>query len=115
MVGGHFYHALREKTVESADVHKSPERACHLAKTAFDDAVLSVDLSDDSFDQTVRDSMAILQLLMDDLVLWSGEMQGQLASIFYIVTDGVFILLLFIVEDQKWSLIDTPYVFLGAC
>ncbi|RDB22763.1 Protein BMH2 [Hypsizygus marmoreus] len=57
------------------DVRQSPERACHLAKNAFDNAVLSVDVSDPGFDQTIKDSMAILQLLRDDLILWSGEMQ----------------------------------------
>ena len=59
-----------------ADVRKSPERACHLAKNAFDDAVLSVDTSNAKFDQNVRDSMAILQLLMDDMLLWSEELKG---------------------------------------
>ncbi|KAF8076348.1 14-3-3 domain-containing protein [Lyophyllum atratum] len=57
------------------DIKTSPERACHLAKSAFDDAVLSVDASDPG-DQVLRDSMAILQLLRDDLILWSGEMKG---------------------------------------
>ncbi|TFK43564.1 14-3-3 domain-containing protein [Crucibulum laeve] len=55
------------------DVRKSPERACHLAKSAFDDAVMSVDPSEIIMDQTMRDSMTILQLLKDDLILWSTE------------------------------------------
>lgn len=58
------------------DVRKSPERACHLAKSAFDDAVMSLDSSDSTLEQTLRDSLMILQLLRDDLILWSGEMQG---------------------------------------
>ncbi|KAF5387638.1 hypothetical protein D9615_000380 [Tricholomella constricta] len=57
------------------DIKQSPERACHLAKSAFDDAVLSVNASDPGMDQTLRDSMAILQLLKDDIILWSGEMK----------------------------------------
>lgn len=57
------------------DIRMSPERACHLAKSAFDDAVLSVDATDPGMDQTLRDSMAILQLLKDDLILWSGEIK----------------------------------------
>ncbi|KAJ3869662.1 MAG: 14-3-3 domain-containing protein [Lentinula lateritia] len=59
------------------DVRKSPERACHLAKSAFDDAVMSLDSesADASMAQTIRDSLQILQLLRDDLVLWSKEIQ----------------------------------------
>ncbi|KAJ4478030.1 14-3-3 domain-containing protein [Lentinula aciculospora] len=59
------------------DVRKSPERACHLAKSAFDDAVMSLDSesSDTTMAQTIRDSLQILQLLRDDLVLWSKEIQ----------------------------------------
>jgi len=53
------------------DVRKSPERACHLAKSSFDDAVMSLD----SEAPTIRDSLQILQLLKDDLVLWSKEIQ----------------------------------------
>jgi 14-3-3 protein epsilon len=60
----------------SIDVRKSPERACHLAKSAFDDAVLSLKPSNPGIDQTLRDSVTILQLLKDDLILWSEEMQG---------------------------------------
>ncbi|KIJ70018.1 hypothetical protein HYDPIDRAFT_35459 [Hydnomerulius pinastri MD-312] len=55
------------------DVRKSPERACHLGKHAFDEAVACLD--DSSSVQVMRDSMMILQLLRDDLVIWSGEMQ----------------------------------------
>ncbi|KAF9075866.1 14-3-3 domain-containing protein [Rhodocollybia butyracea] len=60
------------------DVRKSPERACHLAKSAFDDAVMALDsesTSDPGVAQTIRDSLQILQLLRDDLVLWSKEIQ----------------------------------------
>ncbi|KAG5646612.1 hypothetical protein DXG03_002916 [Asterophora parasitica] len=57
------------------DIKQSPERACHLAKSALDDAVLSVDVSDPAMDQTLRDSMAILQLLKDDIILWAGEIR----------------------------------------
>jgi 14-3-3 protein epsilon len=55
------------------DVRKSPERACHLAKSAFDDAVGILEQPNANLRQTVRDSMMILQLLRDDLILWSGE------------------------------------------
>ncbi|KAL0949922.1 hypothetical protein HGRIS_009950 [Hohenbuehelia grisea] len=57
------------------DVRKSPERACHLAKSAFDDAVLTLNSPESGGMQNLRDSLMILQLLRDDLILWSAEMQ----------------------------------------
>ncbi|KAG0709596.1 14-3-3 domain-containing protein [Suillus ampliporus] len=60
------------------DVRKSPERACHLGKHAFDEAVACLD--DSSSMQVMRDSMMILQLLRDDLVIWSSEMQRDAVS-----------------------------------
>jgi 14-3-3 protein epsilon len=56
------------------DVFKSPERASHLAKHAFDEAVHSLDESTAA--HSLRDSLMILQLLRDDLVLWSMEMNS---------------------------------------
>ncbi|KAG7096993.1 hypothetical protein E1B28_004388 [Marasmius oreades] len=55
------------------DVKKSPDRACHLAKSAFDDAVLSPQASDPGLAQTIREALQILQLLKDDLIAWSKE------------------------------------------
>ncbi|KIK36442.1 hypothetical protein CY34DRAFT_779154 [Suillus luteus UH-Slu-Lm8-n1] len=46
------------------DVRKSPEKACHLGKHAFDEAVACLD--DSSSMQVMRDSMTILQLLRDE-------------------------------------------------
>jgi 14-3-3 protein epsilon len=54
------------------DVFKSIERASHLAKHAFDEAVQSIHLSEPA--ETFSDSLTILQLLRDDLVLWANEM-----------------------------------------
>ena len=56
----------------------SPDRACHLAKQAFDDAIAELDsLSEESY----RDSTLIMQLLRDNLTLWtssdSGDAEGQ--------------------------------------
>ena len=45
-------------------------RACYLAKEAFDDAIPELDnLSEDSY----KDSTLILQLLRDNLTLWTSE------------------------------------------
>jgi len=55
------------------DICHSPERACFLAKHAFDEAIVIA--SDPLFPaQSLEDSLMILQLLKDDLLLWSEEM-----------------------------------------
>jgi 14-3-3 protein epsilon len=56
------------------DVRKSSERACHLAKHAFDEAIISL-TEKTALEEAVRDSLMILQLLRDDLILWSGEIR----------------------------------------
>ncbi|KAH8118782.1 14-3-3 protein [Phellopilus nigrolimitatus] len=56
------------------DVLNSPERACHLAKHAFDEAVAMLDQMPEA---TYRDSLLILQLLRDDLMLWFKEIQER--------------------------------------
>lgn len=52
----------------------SPERACHLAKQAFDDAVGELDSLPEA---SYRDSTLIMQLLRENLTLWSIDMQGN--------------------------------------
>ena len=52
----------------------SPDRACHLAKQAFDDAIAELDsLSEESY----RDSTLIMQLLRDNLTLWTSSDGGD--------------------------------------
>lgn len=60
---------------------KSPERACHLAKHAFDEAVQSLDSEDEGplHGQNLRDALMILQLLRDDLILWFSEVENGLS------------------------------------
>jgi 14-3-3 protein epsilon len=56
------------------EILNSPDRACHLAKQAFDDAIAELDtLSEDSY----KDSTLIMQLLRDNLTLWTSDMQGN--------------------------------------
>jgi 14-3-3 protein epsilon len=56
------------------EILNSPDRACHLAKQAFDDAIAELDtLSEDSY----KDSTLIMQLLRDNLTLWTSDMQGD--------------------------------------
>jgi len=46
------------------------DRACNLAKSAFDDAIAELDtLSEESY----KDSTLIMQLLRDNLTLWTSE------------------------------------------
>lgn len=52
----------------------SPDRACQLAKTAFDEAIAELDaLSEESY----KDSTLIMQLLRDNLTLWTSDMQAD--------------------------------------
>lgn len=57
------------------DVAQSqPDLACSLAKQAFDDAIADLDtLGEDSY----KDSALIMQLLRDNLTLWTSEMQDE--------------------------------------
>eukprot|EP00742_Colponemidia_sp_Colp-10_P000185 GILJ01000208.1.p1 GENE.GILJ01000208.1~~GILJ01000208.1.p1 ORF type:complete len:275 (+),score=51.05 GILJ01000208.1:75-827(+) len=54
------------------EVLNSPERACHLAKQAFDDAIAELDNLDE---EQYKDSTTIMQLLRDNLTLWTSDMQ----------------------------------------
>lgn len=50
---------------------RSWTRACHLAKQAFDEAISELDaLSEESY----KDSTLIMQLLRDNLTLWTSDM-----------------------------------------
>ncbi|XP_073061389.1 14-3-3-like protein D isoform X1 [Primulina eburnea] len=52
------------------EILNSPERACHLAKQAFDEAISELDtLSEESY----KDSTLIMQLLRDNLTLWTSD------------------------------------------
>ena len=49
-------------------------RACTLAKQAFDEAIAELDtLNEESY----KDSTLIMQLLRDNLTLWTSDMQGE--------------------------------------
>ncbi|KAM3594533.1 uncharacterized protein V6R79_009474 [Siganus canaliculatus] len=52
------------------EIQNNPEKACELAKKAFDDAIGDLDqLSEDSY----KDSTLIMQLLRDNLTLWTSD------------------------------------------
>jgi len=58
-----FYEILKEK-----------QAACDLAKKAFDDAISKLDQLDEA---SYKDSTLIMQLLRDNLTLWTSDMQGD--------------------------------------
>jgi 14-3-3 protein epsilon len=59
------------------EILNSPERACHLAKQAFDEAIAELDtLGEESY----KDSTLIMQLLRDNLTLWTSDMQDAAAG-----------------------------------
>ncbi|TXG52787.1 hypothetical protein EZV62_021956 [Acer yangbiense] len=56
------------------EILNSPERACHLAKQAFDEAIAELDsLNEDSY----KDSTLIMQLLRDNLTLWTSDLPEE--------------------------------------
>uniref|UniRef100_A0A7S3XDS0 14-3-3 domain-containing protein n=1 Tax=Picocystis salinarum TaxID=88271 RepID=A0A7S3XDS0_9CHLO len=56
------------------EILNSPERACHLAKEAFDEAIQELDtLGEESY----KDSTLIMQLLRDNLTLWTSDAQDE--------------------------------------
>jgi 14-3-3 protein beta/theta/zeta len=56
------------------EIMNAPDKACTLAKQAFDDAIAELDtLNEDSY----KDSTLIMQLLRDNLTLWTSDTQGD--------------------------------------
>jgi 14-3-3 protein epsilon len=53
------------------EILNSPDVACKLAKQAFDNAIQDLDgLEEDEY----RDSATIMQLLRDNLTLWTSDL-----------------------------------------
>merc|ERR1712117_306798 len=56
------------------EVLNLPEDACKMARTAFEDAIAELDnVAEDSY----KDSTLIMQLLRDNLTLWTSDQQGE--------------------------------------
>jgi len=56
------------------EIRSEPKQACSLAKSAFDDAIAELDsLPEDSY----KDSTLIMQLLRDNLTLWTADNQDD--------------------------------------
>ena len=56
------------------EILSSPEHACKLAKSAFDSAIADLDNLEE---EEYRDSATIMQLLRDNLTLWTSDMQEE--------------------------------------
>merc|ERR1712154_435372 len=51
-----------------------PDEACKMARTAFEDAIAELDnVAEDSY----KDSTLIMQLLRDNLTLWTSDQEGE--------------------------------------
>jgi 14-3-3 protein epsilon len=56
------------------EILNSPDRACNIAKQAFDDAIAELDtLNEESY----KDSTLIMQLLRDNLTLWTSDQSAE--------------------------------------
>lgn len=56
------------------EILKDPSKACSLAKEAFDEAIQKLDSLDDA---SYKDSTLIMQLLRDNLTLWTSESEND--------------------------------------
>ena len=55
------------------EVMSKPDEACKMARTAFEDAIAELDnVAEDSY----KDSTLIMQLLRDNLTLWTSDQEG---------------------------------------
>ena len=56
------------------EVEGDPQKACDLAKKAFDDAITDIEQIDE---ETYKDSTTIMQLIRDNLTLWNAELDPE--------------------------------------
>merc|ERR1712241_613779 len=56
------------------EVRNQPDDACKMARTAFEDAIAELDnVAEDSY----KDSTLIMQLLRDNLTLWTSDPEAE--------------------------------------
>ena len=61
-------------SVFNYDVMNDSTKACELAKTAFDEAIADIEqLEDDVY----KDATTIMQLIRDNLTLWTSELEQE--------------------------------------
>lgn len=85
-------------------------RACHLAKQAFDEAISELDsLSEESY----KDSTLIMQLLRDNLTLWTSDLPedgGILDMFLYTVKQFSLIFDLVVCWNYPFTFVDFPWL-----
>jgi len=54
------------------EVKNDPSKACQLAKQAFDDAIADIDQIEE---EQYKDATTIMQLIRDNLTLWTSELE----------------------------------------
>eukprot|EP00434_Breviolum_minutum_P046514 symbB.v1.2.042124.t1/scaffold9295.1/size3690/2 len=63
----------RKAYADAAKVLNDPDEACKMARTAFEDAIAELDnVAEDSY----KDSTLIMQLLRDNLTLWTSDQEA---------------------------------------
>merc|ERR1711941_163399 len=55
------------------EVLSNPDEACKMARTAFEDAIAELD---NVAEESYKDSTLIMQLLRDNLTLWTSDQEG---------------------------------------
>merc|ERR1711988_1761819 len=61
-------------SVFQCEVLQQPDEACKMARTAFEDAIAELDnVAEGSY----KDSTLIMQLLRDNLTLWTSDQEGN--------------------------------------
>jgi hypothetical protein len=59
------------------EILNNPDKACEIARVAFDNAIAELDtLNEESY----KDSTLIMQLLRDNLTLWTSDQMGDAES-----------------------------------
>jgi len=56
------------------EIRQNPNEACKMARDAFDEAIADLDDIDDDF---YKDATLIMQLLRDNLTLWTEEVEAE--------------------------------------
>jgi len=56
------------------EVLQQPDEACKMARTAFEDAIAELD---NVAEESYKDSTLIMQLLRDNLTLWTSDQEGN--------------------------------------
>jgi len=56
------------------EVLSEPSKACALAKQAFDEAIADIDQLEE---EQYKDSTTIMQLIRDNLTLWTSEIDDE--------------------------------------